>query len=720
MLTKIQINGVATFKSQTTLETDKKVNLIYGLNGSGKSTICRLLRNPEKAEYSQCQVIGSQGSKIYVFNEDFIRENFYESSLIKGIFSLSKQNKDAEQAIALAMSQRTTLLAEKEAIESKKLEKSEQLQKEIGSIHEKTFAIKRNHSGGDRVLEFCLEGVMGKKEKLFEQLFGTKKPSEKPDYSVKQLQEEARLLTGENSTRGETPLPTFLMTANGVETDPIFEKAVVGAHNSNFGDFINRLRSSDWVRSGITYLDLEAKKPSDCPFCQQPTIDDHFVSEMQSYFDKTYDEQIEKLNEIELQYEAAITSLPQNSDFQTSQFYEPEIGMKCQHLEATLRQNILLIQKKRGTPSLPVTLQSTRIIVEELNALIASINLKIADHNKKIANKGAAKEGIKSRFWQLMRWEYDQSISYYESLQSQLKAVNENYSTDVSKVNASLLEIGANISEAQKATVNIDVAIRNINIELINLGILDFQIRKHNDHLYQLERPGGGTNSFQSLSEGEKMIIALLYFCELCDGNESADEQPKDRIVVLDDPVSSMSHIFVFNVGRLLMSRFFKEDKIKQVFVFTHSLYFFYELTDINRDRRQATQALFRVSKSTTGSAVTAMKYEEIQNDYQSYWQVVNDPGTAPALVANCMRNIVEYFFGFVEKKDFNNVFQKPALSSNKLQAFNRYMNRESHSFGQNVFDLKEFNYQEFHEGLRLVFDTCGYGEHYKQMAKIK
>jgi len=720
MLTKIQINGVATFKSQTTLETDKKVNLIYGLNGSGKSTICRLLRNPENVEYAQCQVIGRQGRKIYVFNEDFIRENFYESSLIKGIFSLSKQNKDAEQAIALAMSQRTTLLAEKEVIESTKLEKSEQIQKEISSIHEKTFAIKRSHSGGDRVLEFCLEGVMGKKEKLFEQLLGTKKTSVKPDYSVKQLQDEARLLTGENSTREETLLPTFLMTAHSVETDPIFEKAVVGAHNSNFADFINRLQSSDWVRSGLNYLDLEAIKPNNCPFCQQPTIDDHFVSEMQSYFDKTYDDQIKKLKEIELQYETAITSLPQTSYFQTSQFYEPEIGTKYQQLEAILRQNILLIQKKRGTPSIPVTLQSTKILVEELNSLVIRINLKIADHNKKIANKSAAKDGIKNRFWELMRWEYDQSISYFESLQSQLKTVNDAYSTDLAKVNSTLSDVGSCISEAQKKTVNIDVAIRNINIELVNLGILDFHIKRHNDHLYQLERPDGGTNSFQSLSEGEKMIIALLYFCELCEGNESTDEQPKDRIVVLDDPISSMSHIFVFNVGRLLMSRFFREDKIKQVFVFTHSLYFFYELTDINKERRQATQALFRVSKSLTGSTVTSMKYEEIQNDYQSYWQVVNDAGTAPALVANCMRNIVEYFFGFVEKKDFNNVFQKPELSSNKLQAFNRYMNRESHSFGQNVFDLKEFNYQDFHEGLRLVFDTCGYGEHYKQMAKIK
>jgi wobble nucleotide-excising tRNase len=720
MLTKILINGPATFKSQTTLETDKKINLIYGLNGSGKSTICRFLRNPDNAEYVQCQAIGREGSKIHVFNEDFIRENFYESSLIKGIFSLSKQNKDAEQAIALATAQRTKLLAEKEAIEKTKLEKSEQIQKDIGSIHEKTFAIKRTYSGGDRVLEFCLEGVMGKKEKLFEQLNGTTKPSEKPEYAVRQLQDEARLLTGELSTRDELPLPKFLMAARNVEVDPIFEKAVVGAHNSTFGDFINRLKSSDWVRSGLSYLDIESKKPMDCPFCQQPTIDDHFLSEMHSYFDKTYDEQIDKIKEAQLQYESSMMSLPQTSVFQSSQFYEPEIGAKCQQLEATLRQNIFLIQKKRGTPSLPVTLQSTEIVVEELNALVSGINLKIADHSRRIANKSAAKDEIKKQFWQLMRWEYDQSISYYESLQSQLKTVNDACSTDLAKVNSSLLELEALITEKQKATVNIDVAIGKINIELVNLGILDFKIEKHNDHLYQLERPGGGANSFQSLSEGEKMIIALLYFCELCEGNEAPDEHPRDRIVVLDDPISSMSHIFVFNVGRLLMSRFFREDKIKQVFVFTHSLYFFYELTDINKERRLATQALFRVSKNATGSIVTSMKYEEIQNDYQSYWQVVNDAGTAPALVANCMRNIVEYFFGFVEKKDFNNVFQKPELSSNKLQAFNRYMNRESHSFGQNVFDLKEFNYKDFQEGLRLVFEACGYGEHYKQMAKIK
>ncbi len=66
----------------------------------------------------------------------------------------------------------------------------------------------------------------------------------------------------------------------------------------------------------------------------------------------------------------------------------------------------------------------------------------------------------------------------------------------------------------------------------------------------------------------------------------------------------------------------------------------------------------------------------------------------------------------------FNNVFQKPALSANKFQAFYRYMNRESHSLGQNIFDIKEFNYDTFKEWLKLIFDECGYIEHYKAMMK--
>jgi wobble nucleotide-excising tRNase len=98
---------------------------------------------------------------------------------------------------------------------------------------------------------------------------------------------------------------------------------------------------------------------------------------------------------------------------------------------------------------------------------------------------------------------------------------------------------------------------------------------------------------------------------------------------------------------------------------------------------------------------------------------VINDDKQPAALIANCMRNILEYFFNFVQKKDLSNVLQLPALQGNKYQAFVRYINRESHSLGQNIIDFKEFNYNDFKEAFKLLFENAGYPEHYKKMSKI-
>jgi wobble nucleotide-excising tRNase len=128
-------------------------------------------------------------------------------------------------------------------------------------------------------------------------------------------------------------------------------------------------------------------------------------------------------------------------------------------------------------------------------------------------------------------------------------------------------------------------------------------------------------------------------------------------------------------------------------------------------------QSLYRVSKGVKGSQIVPMSYSEIQNDYQSYWSIVRDKDGHPALLANSMRNIIEYFFGFIEKKELSNIFP-PELDDIKFQSFNRFINRESHSFGQNIFDAKEFDYEIFQEAFRLVFEKAGYSAHYQKMIK--
>ena len=215
------------------------------------------------------------------------------------------------------------------------------------------------------------------------------------------------------------------------------------------------------------------------------------------------------------------------------------------------------------------------------------------------------------------------------------------------------------------------------------------------------------------------MVISFLYFIELCKGESTAEKASNKKIVVIDDPISSLSHIYVFNIGRLIHNEFLRTEKYDQLFILTHSLYFFYELTNTNHKERKETQKLFRICKNTESSYFEDMKYEDIQNDYQAYWHIIKDEKQAPALIANCMRNVMEYFFNFVEKQDFAQVFQKPELQETSYMAFNRYMNRESHSKGQNIFDIKEFDYNSFRAAFKKVFEIEGYIDHYNKMMSI-
>src|SRR5690554_5953989 len=103
MITEIHMDAVASFKQATSLVTDKKINLIYGLNSTGKSTISNFLYEPSNSAFNLCKKVASASVPVLVYNQNFIRDNFYVADSLQGIFSLSKENKAAEQKIADAI-----------------------------------------------------------------------------------------------------------------------------------------------------------------------------------------------------------------------------------------------------------------------------------------------------------------------------------------------------------------------------------------------------------------------------------------------------------------------------------------------------------------------------------------------------------------------------------------------------------------------------------------
>ena len=723
MISKIVLKGVASYRKEAVLDTDKRVNLLYGLNGTGKSTFSEFLYDMTESRFSQCKIEGlEENDTVLVYNQKFVQDTFYEPKGIHGIFTLSKGNAKAQKVIDDASAEVKKLIEQKKKIEEKKIKEEKKHLSEIEEYKKQVWKIKTEYTSGDRVLEFCLDGLKGNKDTLFGHIVSLGESESKIDFSVDDLKQEAKQLQGE--TQSKSLLSKVIVDIADIEQSQLLPKVIVGNKNSSVATLIEKLGNSDWINMGIAYVHIDGEKGV-CPFCQQETITRSFLDKVTAYFDETY---IQDKSQIELMISKYSAEINRITDFlnviKEDVFLEKkktDIENLVTNLLSVSEQNLNMLREKVKTPSIQVSLQPITEIVDSINDIIDAVNSEITLYNQKIADIKGSKRKIRDKFWRLMRKEYNSVIELYTASEKAYMQIRNDSQKDLQ---AKISEINANIElikEARKETVNIDEAVENIKNGLIDIGITDFTIDKYSEEeaLYRLKRENSNEDVFKTLSEGEKMVISFLYFIELCKGEATAEKASNKKIVVIDDPISSLSHIYVFNIGRLIHNEFLRTEKYNQIFILTHSLYFFYELTNINHRERKETQKLFRICKNTESSYFEDMKYEDIQNDYQAYWHIVKDEKQAPALIANCMRNIMEYFFNFVEKQDFAQIFQRPELQETSYMAFNRYMNRESHSKGQNIFDIKEFDYNSFRSAFKKVFEIEGYIDHYNKMMSI-
>lgn len=719
------MDGVACFKQPTSLETDKKVNLIYGLNGTGKSTISRFLYTYEESppEFSHCHVEGLRGDEeLLVYNQQFINDTFYEVDSFPGVFTLSKANKEAEKRIALGRKTAARLEQSRNRQEEQKKNLEAALQQKEETAKNNTWEIKSNYAGGDRVLEYCLDGLKGSKDKLFQHILEVAKPSQQPGKTIETIKRDVEALSGEFEQE-EPVIPLVEISLTSIEKDELLRKNIVGNEHSSVSDLYTKLGNSDWVKQGLSFLPEHIQPSGDeCPFCQQKTITIELKKAIEEFFDESYERDITALNRLGESYSNTVSSIPAKASYRANRFIQDAHGdfENVYHkLFSVIEDNKKLIEQKKQFPSRPIDLKDTTALLKEFNAFLGRMNADIEVHNQKIRNRAATLKSLKDEFWAIMRWQYSSVIDGFNQESRKFKANIQKSTLKLEDIEKKTKKVQSIIREEQSKTVNIQDAVDHINNGLIELGIDGFKIEREGEKHYTLTRPEVCQNTFKTLSEGEKMIISFLYFREVCQGTRDTSSTKTKKILIIDDPISSLSHIFIFNIGRMIKLGFFGTDDYEQIFLLTHSLYFFYEMTEFDDDKRKERQRLFRLKKNKNGATISKMKYEEIQNDYHSFWSVIKDPDNCPALIANCMRNIIEYFFGFLEKESLATLFQKEQFKDNpKFQAFQRYMNRESHSLGQNLFDLSEFDYDSFLEAFKLVFEISGYENHYNRMMK--
>lgn len=101
MLSEIQINTpIATYMNPARLSDLRRINYIFGANGTGKTTISRVIA--QEQGHNQCPLVWHGGIELerLVYNRDFVDRNFNQDGPLQGVFTLGENQVEAEQKIA--------------------------------------------------------------------------------------------------------------------------------------------------------------------------------------------------------------------------------------------------------------------------------------------------------------------------------------------------------------------------------------------------------------------------------------------------------------------------------------------------------------------------------------------------------------------------------------------------------------------------------------------
>ncbi|ENQ6653874.1 AAA family ATPase [Campylobacter lari] len=727
MITKISMKNVASYKDETTLETNKRINLIYGLNGAGKTQISKFLANQNDENFKDCKIEGlSNKQQILVYNQDFIEKNFYDTDKQQGIFTLSEENTSIKQEIENLQKELIKLKSNQDENERKLKEKQKDIIKIENDFKDDIWKIKQNHS--DNFKDF-FEGKMGSKDSFLN--FINPKIKEfltldtiNQNTNLEKLKKQYNILTDTTQVKLENINEISNTEFKNIENNLIFNEIIVGNQDSIIADLINKLGNGDWVKDGFDKYILQDSQT--CPFCQSNTITPKIKSDLENYFDKTYENKIKEIEKLNDEYQNLFSNIPSIETFYRRDILDNkdlEFEKLYSQVKSKLEENIRKIQEKIKEPSKKIELEKTEELFQNLNNYLKQIQQKIIEFNSKLENPEDEREKLEKQFWEFAIFEKKEIIEKYNKNKKEQEINKGVLDKENQTIKDSIQHIENTIKEKQKEVINIQEAVDKINNYLKDLGILSFYIKVQDDEKqeYIIVREGENKPSFKTLSEGEKTLISFLYFLQLCQGKKEKDEAILDKIIIIDDPISSLSFNYIYEIAQLIKHTFFENALYKQIFIFTHNLYFYHEFFKIiNKEDKKNNITSFRIFKNQNNfSCISSLKRDEILNDYQAYWQILKEykqKKTHKAIIPNTMRNILENFIGFVYAKKLIDIVNEYFANDIQYKAFYRYISRESHSDRENISDVKDIDINMFFEAFENFFKKLKHEEHYEKM----
>lgn len=732
MLEQIEIKKVASYDYTGIQITNlKKVNFIYGANGCGKTTISNFLHNDSEPKFETCALSwkNEQVLKTLVYNKGFRERNFGKGK-IGGVFTLGEASTDEIKTIEDKIEELTVIKAD--GAKKRETLNTQTQKKETLESNFKEASWTKIYKKYETVFKEAFIGSLNKenfKNKLLLE-FGSNTVTLA---TFDELKEKAKTIFGEVPQNIQLINTISFDRIIEIESDPIWKKIIVGKADVDIAKLIQKLNLNDWVNQGRNYI----QEDNTCPFCQQDTITSEFKNQLEDYFDETYLGDLNTIKTLKEKYNSLMENFVNElNSIETNQKAFPNTKLNIDKFSAYLKTlisqnttNSEFLNNKVKEPSRSVELVSIKEQFDLISELITNANIEISKHNDIVANFNTEKANLTQSIWKFIIEEFKTEITKFNTDSSGLQSGITSLEAQVKKKLSEYNVLDAEIKILSKNVTSIQPTIDEINRLLKSYGFLNFEIvPSAEEGFYQIQRQDG-TIAESTLSEGEITFITFLYYLQLAKGGISEETVNDERILVIDDPISSLDSNVLFVVSTLIKESIknikSNTGNIKQIILLTHNVYFHKEVSFIDGRTKVCNKTNFWILRKNdrVTNIQSFLMANPIQSSYELLWQELKSENVKSSItVQNIMRRIIENYFKLLGKYGDDDLIQKFGTKEEQeiCKSLISWINDGSHSINDDLFvELQDRTIENYKNVFKEIFILTNHEGHYNMMMGI-
>lgn len=677
-------------------EYPTRISIIYGKNGSGKSTITKAFQ-----KYTGKKIDSISSVSLYDYDNKYVTENDYikENTFVFNEKFIEKNIKFKEYGLEtiVMFGEQGDLNISIEKLEAERKEKliefDEQNKKltdfsQVKNIQNPSYHWDniRNILRGDSSWSGIDKDLKGSRTnsavsdsiilEISTQKINRTKAEIELEFNNKLKNYNFLRNTGQKIT-GKVPYLNLDINLNKITK--LLALKIERQQLSEREKFILDLVTQGNQKHFKTVQDYFANHRTDkCPFCLQGISDEYkknLLRNIENVLNKDIENHITELQSVEIR-EISIDFSPfKNIEKDNLKIVAKDCEKTVIKLNDIIQKYNLLIYKKLDNAYLPIIQKELPFneLYELLNKQLVALEYARLEYNKKFEEVGVLQRELIQLNKQLA---YFAVSPIYEQYLNQNKLMEEENDKLITIVEEGK-EIKNKIKELQGKQQNISIAVKHINqgLKYVFFSSTRLSIKPHKGQyvLFSNSRPVKP----HDISCGERNILALCYFFTLMMKNKNEKNLYIDEyLIVIDDPVSSFDIENKVGILSYLKSQLMKimlSNKSSKVILLSHDLATVYDLIKQFEEIKDGVknQNNEEKNKITTNFSSLELNSFEIsdfsrkqRNEYTALLGIIydfaaddnKDKEEENLAIGNIMRRVLEAFSTFEYKKGISTI----------------------------------------------------------------